>query len=48
MKFKDRFFMYDSADERWGFCFVKNPHDWLYLDIYFGLKFIMICLRRLK
>lgn len=48
MKFKDRFFVYDSADKRYGIMFVVNPGDWLYLDIYLGLKFVMVCLRKLK
>jgi len=39
---KFHFFICNSADERWGFVFVKR--DRWYLDIDLGLKFVMIVL----
>jgi len=47
-KLKERFFIWDSADIRYGFVFVKRPGDYWYLDINLGLKFIMIVLKKAK
>lgn len=46
IKFKERFFIFDIQETRYGFVFVKRRGDYWYLDINIGLKFIMVVLKK--
>jgi len=47
-KLKKRIFYYPTDDWKLGIVLDYRPHDWLYLDVYFGYKYILIQLKKLN
>lgn len=47
-RFRDRFFLYDSSFIRYGIAIEVRPNDWIYLDIYLGTKYLLVCLKSLR
>ena len=48
MKLRDRFSVYESASIRYGITIEVRHGDWIYLDIYFGTKYLLVHLKNLR
>ncbi len=46
-RFKDRFSVYENSQIRYGITIEVREGDWVYLDIYFGAKYLLVCLKKL-